>query len=280
MPKRRVKKKSGRKIPFLDLKSSSTSANKDNKTRNFTFLYFIVAFVAIIIINSYLSNTEVKTISYSEFKQDLAKGEVSDLVISNESIQGNVKQEGKAAKFMTARVDDPDLVKDLQKSNVKFSGQYENKLFKGIISWILPFAIIIVIWNLLMRKMGGTPTSVLNFGKSRSRIFGQNEISITFEDVAGVEEAKEELKEIIEFLEDAAEVPEYRGQDTEGHPPRGRPGHGKDPPCEGGGRRGESALLQHERIGLRRDVRRRGGGEGEGPFRASPGKGALHHLHR
>ncbi len=91
MPKRRATKKSGRKNPFLDLKPRSIDANKDKKTRNFTFLYFIVAFVAIIVINSYLSNTEVKTISYSEFKQDLAKGEVSDLVISNESIQGTLK---------------------------------------------------------------------------------------------------------------------------------------------------------------------------------------------
>src|SRR5208283_2573006 len=169
MPKKRVKKKSGRKIPFLDLKPRNTDTNKDKKTRNFTFLYFIFAFVAIIVINSYLSNTEVRTISYSEFKQDLAKGELADLVIGNDSIQGNLKEDdAKPVKFTSARVDDPDLVRDLQKNNVKFSGQYENKLFKGIISWILPFAVIIVIWNLLMRRMGGAPSSVLNFGKSRS----------------------------------------------------------------------------------------------------------------
>ena len=228
MPKRRVTKKSGRKNPFLDLKPSSTDTNKDKKTRNFTFLYFIVAFVAIIVINSYLSNTEVKTISYSEFKQDLAKGEVSDLVISNESIQGTLKAgRAKAVKFTTARVDDPDLVKDLQKSNVKFSGQYENKLFKGIISWILPFVIIIVIWNLLMKRMGGAPSSVLNFGKSRSRILGQNEINVTFEDVADVEEAKEELKEIIEFLRTPQKFLNIGGKIPKGILLVGAPGTGK-----------------------------------------------------
>jgi cell division protease FtsH len=227
MPKRRAIKKSGRKIPFLDLKSSGTGAKKDNKTRNFTFLYFIVAFIAIIVINSYLSNTEVKTISYSEFKQDLAKGEVSDLVISNESIQGIVKQEDKAVKFMTARVDDPDLVRDLQKSNVKFSGQYENKLFKGIISWILPFVVIIIIWNLLMRRMGGAPSGVLNFGKSRSRILGENEINVTFEDVAGVEEAKEELKEIIDFLRTPQKFLSIGGKIPKGILLVGAPGTGK-----------------------------------------------------
>ena len=227
MPKRKTIKKSGRKGSFLDLKPRGTDNNKDKKTRNFTFLYFIVAFVAIIVINSYLSNTEVKTISYSEFKQDLAKGEISDLVISNEAIQGTLKQGDKAVKFTSARVDDPDLVKDLQKSNVKFSGQYENKLFKGIISWILPFVVIIVIWNLLMRRMGGAPSSVLNFGKSRSRILGQNEINVTFDDVAGVEEAKEELKEIIEFLRTPEKFLNIGGKIPKGILLVGAPGTGK-----------------------------------------------------
>ncbi len=128
---------------------------------------------------------------------------------------------------MTARVDDPDLVKDLQKSNVKFSGQYENKLFKGIISWILPFVIIIVIWNLLMKRMGGAPSSVLNFGKSRSRILGQNEINVTFDDVADVEEAKEELKEIIEFLRTPQKFLNIGGKIPKGILLVGAPGTGK-----------------------------------------------------
>ena len=177
-------------------------------------------------------------------------------------------------------MDDPDLVKDLQKNNVKFAGQYENKLLKGIISWVLPFAIIIVIWNLLMRRMGGAPSSVLNFGKSRSKIFGQNEITVTFEDVADVEEAKEELKEIIEFLRTPQKFLNVGGQDPQGHSPRGGPGHRKDAPRQGGGRRSEGAFLQHERLRFCGDVRRRRGGTGERPVCAGPGEGALHHLHR
>ena len=227
MPKRKSYKKERQKNPLSGPETTHYRHQQGQKTRNFTFLYFIGAFVAIIVINSYLSNTEVKTISYSEFKQDLAKGEVGDLVISNESIQGTLKQGDKAVKFMTARVDDPDLVKDLQKSNVKFSGQYENKLFKGIISWILPFVIIIVIWNLLMRRMGGAPSSVLNFGKSRSRILGQNEINVTFDDVAGVEEAKEELKEIIEFLRTPEKFLNIGGKIPKGILLVGAPGTGK-----------------------------------------------------
>jgi len=224
--KRRVTRKKG-KNPFLDLKSQD-KLGKDKKTRNFTFLYFIMAFVAIIVINSYLSTSEVKTIAYSEFKEDLAKGKISDVTVNSDTIQGTLKDDdGKAVKFTAARVDDPDLVKDLQKGNVKFTGQYENKLLKGIISWVLPFAIIIVVWNLLMRRMGGAPSSVLNFGKSRSKIFGQNEITVTFDDVADVEEAKEELKEIIEFLRTPQKFLNIGGRIPKGILLVGVPGTGK-----------------------------------------------------
>ncbi|OPY61153.1 MAG: ATP-dependent zinc metalloprotease FtsH [Syntrophorhabdaceae bacterium PtaU1.Bin034] len=226
MPKRRVTKKRNKK-PFLDLKSNE-KLGKDKKTRNFTFLYFIIAFVAIIVINSYLSSSEVKTIHYSDFKQELARGRVSDVTVNNDSVQGMLTQEdGKQVKFLTARVDDPELIKDLQKQNVKFTGQYENKLLKGIISWVLPFVIIIIIWNLLMKRMGGAPSSVLNFGKSRGKIFGQNEMTVTFEDVADVEEAKEELKEIIEFLRTPQKFLNIGGKIPKGILLVGAPGTGK-----------------------------------------------------
>ena len=226
MAKRKVTKRGG-KNPFLELKPKDR-VDKDKKTRNFTFLYFVIAFVAIIVINSYLSTSEVKTIPYSELKQDVAKGRVSDLTINSDSIQGNLTQDdGKVVKFMTARVDDPDMIRDLQKSNVKFGGQYENKLLKGLISWVLPFVVIIVIWNLLMKRMGGAPSSVLSFGKSRGKIFGENEITVTFEDVADVEEAKEELKEIIEFLRTPQKFQSIGGKIPKGILLVGAPGTGK-----------------------------------------------------
>ncbi len=225
MPKRRVAPRRG-KNPFLDLKSKNKTS-KDKKTRNFTFLYFIIAFVAIIVINSYLSSSEVRTIPYSDFKQYIAQGKISDVTINSDSVQGTLKEDSKTTKFLTARVDDPELIKDLQKNGVKFTGQYENKLLKGIISWVLPFIIIIVIWNLLMRRMGGAPSSVLNFGKSKSKIFGQNEITVTFDDVAGVEEAKDELKEIIEFLRTPQKFLNIGGKIPKGILLVGAPGTGK-----------------------------------------------------
>ncbi|MCX5809095.1 MAG: ATP-dependent zinc metalloprotease FtsH [Proteobacteria bacterium] len=211
---------------FLELRDKARS--KDKKTKSFTFIYFIIAFIAIIVINSYIFTSEVKNIPYSEFKELITKGKISDVVIDVEAIQGNLSLEsGKKTKFLTSRVDDPDIVKDLQKNNIRFSGQYENKFIKAIISWVLPFAIIILIWNLLMKKMGGAPSSILNFGKSRGKIYGEDEIKITFEDVAGVDEAKEELKEIIEYLSTPDKFLNIGGKIPKGILLVGPPGSGK-----------------------------------------------------
>lgn len=143
MPRKRKEPQKSKNI-FLELKDKTKL--KDKKTKNFTFLYFILAFVAMIAINSYLFKSEVKNIPYSEFKELITKGKISDLIIDTDTIQGTLTlDDGKKTKFLTSRVEDPDLVKDLQKNNIKFAGYYENKIFKAIISWVLPFAIIFLI---------------------------------------------------------------------------------------------------------------------------------------
>lgn len=211
---------------FLEIKGENK--DKGKKTKGFTLLYFIIAFIAIVAINSYFFKTEVKTVQYSEFKELITRGKVSDLVIDTETIQGTLTlEDGKKTKFLTSRVEDPDLVKDLQKNNIKFTGQYENKFIKAIIAWVLPFAIIILIWNLLMKRMGGAPSGILNFGKSRGKIYGEDEIKITFDDVAGVDEAKEELKEIIEYLEYPQKFLDIGGKIPKGILLVGPPGTGK-----------------------------------------------------
>jgi len=211
---------------FIELKEKNKL--KDKKTKSFTLLYFILAFIAIIIINSYIFKAEVKTIPYSEFKELIPSGKITDLVIDTDTIQGMLAVEGgKKVKFLASRVDDPDLVKQLQENKIKYTGYYENKIIKAIVSWVLPFAIIILIWNILMRRMGGAPSSVLNFGKSRGKIYGEDEISITFNDVAGVDEAKEELKEIIEYLRNPNKFLNIGGKIPKGILLVGPPGTGK-----------------------------------------------------
>ena len=227
MQKRKPKpeKKKGKNV-FLEIKDKNSG--KDKNRQSFTVIYFIIGLIVILAVNTYIFSGEVKNIPYSEFKELIAKGKISDVVIDAEAIQGTVTlEDGKKIKFLTSRVDDPDLVKDLQKGNVKFSGHYENKIIRAIVSWVLPLAIIFLIWNFLMKKMGGAPSSVLNFGKSRGKIYGEDEIKITFGDVAGVDEAKEELKEIIEYLKVPDKFLNIGGKIPKGILLVGPPGTGK-----------------------------------------------------
>ncbi len=227
--KRKPRRKKKQTNIFLEIKDKAKMKSPSSGARNFTFIYFIIALVGIIAINSYFFKSEVKTIPYSEFKDLIGKGKISDAVIDSETVQGDLTlEDGKKTRFLTSRVDDPDLVRDLQKYGIKYAGFYENKILKGIISWVLPFAIMILIWNLLMRKMGGgAPSSVLNFGKSRGRIYGEDEIKITFGDVAGVDEAKQELEEIIEFLQTPQKFTNLGGKIPKGILLVGPPGTGK-----------------------------------------------------
>lgn len=220
------KKTTNRRNLFIDL-GSRNKDNKDKKTKSFTVLYLAVAFLAVVVIQSYFSGSETKTIPYSEFRQELSKGKISDVTVTTDTIHGTLIEDGKGTKFVTARVDDRDLLPELQKNGVRFSGQNENKVIRTIISWVLPFLIIILIWNLLMRRMGGAPSGVLNFGKSKGRIYGQDEMKVSFEDVADVEEAKEELREIIEFLRTPQKFLNLGGKIPKGILLVGAPGTGK-----------------------------------------------------
>ena len=221
------KEQDKRKNIILELRGKNK--NKENKTKNFTYLYFIIVLIVLGLLNGYFfSKGEIKTIQYSEFKELVAKGKIADASIDKEAIQGELTlEDGKRVKFLTVRVEDPDLIKDLQKTNVKYAGRSENRVLSTIISWVLPLALMFLVWNLLMRKMGGAPSSILSFGKSRGKIYGEDEIKITFEDAAGVDEAKEELKEIIEYLQFPQKFLDIGGKIPKGILLVGPPGTGK-----------------------------------------------------
>jgi cell division protease FtsH len=221
------KEQDTRKNIILELKDKNK--NKENKTKNFTYLYFIVVLIVLGLLNGYFfAKGEMKTIQYSEFKELMARGKIADISIDKETIQGELTlEDGKKVKFLTVKVEDPDLIKDLQKNSIKYAGRSENKIISTIISWVLPLALMFLIWNFLMRKMGGAPSSILSFGKSRGKIYGEDEIKITFEDAAGVDEAKEELKEIIEYLRYPQKFLDIGGKIPKGILLVGPPGTGK-----------------------------------------------------
>ncbi|MCG6536266.1 MAG: ATP-dependent metallopeptidase FtsH/Yme1/Tma family protein, partial [Syntrophales bacterium LBB04] len=195
---------------------------------HFSIWYFLIAFLLITYLQQYLFSPKVETIPYSQFKQFVAEGTVGKLTIGPENITGTLKEKEKKAgqQFTTIRVDDPNLVKDLDEHKVDYSGHYESKFLSGILSWILPIAVMLLIWRYAMKKMG-PGMGVMSFAKSKAKLFAENETKVTFADVAGIDEAKGELQEVVEFLKNPEKFQKLGGRIPKGVLLVGAPGTGK-----------------------------------------------------
>jgi cell division protease FtsH len=197
------------------------------KKTHFTIWYFVIAFLIILLIQNYIMTRKAEdVISYSEFKESLRTNKIKDLTITAESINGERETEKGLRKFQTVRVEDSDLVKELEAYHVKYTGKVESKWLTNIISWILPLVFFFIIWRILFSRIG-PETSVMSFGKSRAKIYAEKEKKITFTDVAGIDEAKEELKEVVEFLKTPGKFQRLGGKIPKGVLLVGMPGTGK-----------------------------------------------------
>ena len=170
-------------------------------------------------------------ISFSRFMEDVDQGQVGKVTITGSEITGEYKQlgpDGQPKRFTTYAPDYNDLVKDLRKAGISIEARKpkESTYLVTILSW-LPMLVLIGIWIFFMRQMQSGGNKALSFGKSKARLSSSQAKKVTFKDVAGVEEAKEELEEIIEFLKEPQKFQKLGGKIPKGVLLMGPPGTGK-----------------------------------------------------
>jgi cell division protease FtsH len=191
----------------------------------FSIWYALVTILLFTYLQQYFFSSNVETLPYSQVKQYIAEGKVAKLTIGPENISGTLTGEPGQA-FTTVRVNDPGLAKELDERKVSYSGRYENKFLSSLLSWIIPFGIFFLIWRFAMKKMGAG-MGVMSFSKSKAKIFAESETKVTFLDVAGIDEAKDELREVVEFLSTPEKSQKLGGRIPKGVLLVGPPGTGK-----------------------------------------------------
>ncbi|OQC28754.1 MAG: ATP-dependent zinc metalloprotease FtsH 4 [Deltaproteobacteria bacterium ADurb.Bin072] len=198
------------------------------KHYKFSIWYVLIGIWVVLLVQNYIAHMfVVKTIPYSQFLNLLKDGKVTEIAISENQIQGKMKDEaGELVDFKSVRVD-PELSQMLDQYKVTFKGEVEPTFFRDLLSWVLPILIFIGVWYFLMKRMAGQQPGFMSLGKNKAKIYMENELKVRFTDVAGVDEAKQELVEVIDFLKNPDKFGELGGRIPKGILLVGPPGTGK-----------------------------------------------------
>ncbi|MFZ2290282.1 MAG: ATP-dependent zinc metalloprotease FtsH [Halopseudomonas yangmingensis] len=201
-----------------------------NKTHQWNLGYFFIAFMLLMIFQTWWASTQAtRSIAYSEFLELLDRRAIADLVIGPDTIEGRYNTpEGRIERFVTQRVE-PELADRLVQHQIAFRHKPGNTLLASLLSWLLPLLLIFAFWMFMFRNianrqgMGG----LVNVGKTRARVLVQRDTGVTFDDVAGIDEAKAELQEIVSFLKDQPKYSRLGARIPKGILLVGPPGTGK-----------------------------------------------------
>jgi cell division protease FtsH len=169
-----------------------------------------------------------ETISYSEFKALVRDGKVQEVTVAEDRVRGTTRPEnGRSRTFAAVRIEDPKLLEDLEQHGVKFTGEVASRWVAEILGWVIPLIFLIALWTFFFRRMGGAEGGVMSFARSRAKIYAEDDVKVRFADVAGVDEAEEELREIVEFLKNPRKYTSIGGRIPKGVLLVGPPGTGK-----------------------------------------------------
>ena len=212
--------------PRLNPRGGDRRGQRQMAPRGASSLWYGLAFLVILgLAQLYYLAPAGRVLPYSEFKTLLKQGQVSEVTIGDQLIRGTLKQDPK--DFSTTRVEDPKLTEELEAKGVKYKGELTNRWLPELLGWIIPLLFFIGIWGFFFRRMGGAEGGVMSFARSRAKIYADDEVKVRFTDVAGVDEAREELKEIVEFLKNPKKYTNLGGRIPKGVLLVGPPGTGK-----------------------------------------------------
>jgi cell division protease FtsH len=214
-----------------DLKSKKPPKEPEERKHQFATWYIFAAFLGVMLIQFlWLRFTQVETIPYSQFEQLLAANKISEVLVGTEAIQGTLKEpfpDGRKL-FYTVRVD-PELADKLKEHGVTITGVPSSNFLSTILSWVLPIFIFYLIWTYGIRHMAERQGfgGLMAIGKSRAKVYVETDTKVTFRDVAGVDEAKYELQEVVAFLRDPKSFGRLGARVPKGVLLIGPPGTGK-----------------------------------------------------
>lgn len=202
------------------------------KNSRFNVAYAIFAICALFFIQyAIVAANKIAVIPYSQYQQLLREGKVDSVGISDRTVQGILKEplpEGQK-QFVTTRVDQ-DVAQELEKYHVRFTGQIESTFLRDLLSWIMPVLLFFGVWWYIGQRIaqgGGLGGGLMQIGKSKAKIYVESDTGITFADVAGVDEAKDELREVVDFLKNPTDYGRLGGRMPKGVLLVGPPGTGK-----------------------------------------------------
>ena len=223
----------------------NSDRDRSQKTQIPIWYWWLLLPLIFIMVQTIIETQRTESLAYSDFKQLLKAGKVDDVAISQDVIRGTFKTDGlekvlpkqkadelkrtgeERRAFVSVRVTDSSLVQDMEAAGVRFEGMVQSSWLTTLLSWVIPILLFFVLWSYLAKRSGMTSGWAFDIGKSKARVYMESQTGVTFDDVAGIDEAKDELMEVVEFLKQPERYRRLGGKIPKGVLIVGAPGTGK-----------------------------------------------------